>query len=114
MERRLDLRCRVGDRRSGRLALTLLLLAREAVAETARSAPLLLIPPITAASKRWAGAVDRVARRSSRASGRVLRALLESSPGTWCKSSAPRSSVRLAAAQAAWSWATSSLISLSV
>jgi hypothetical protein len=37
----------------------------------------------------------------------------QSSPGTWCRSAAPRSSVRLAA-QAAWSCAVSSLISLSM
>jgi hypothetical protein len=39
---------------------------------------------------------------------------LESSPGTWCRSAALRSSVRTLAAQAAWSSDTSSLISLSV
>src|SRR5829696_5005338 len=38
----------------------------------------------------------------------------ESSPGTWCKRSALKSSVKTSAAQAAWSSGTSSLISLSV
>jgi 5-methylcytosine-specific restriction endonuclease McrA len=38
----------------------------------------------------------------------------QSSPGTWCKSSAPRSLGRTMAAQAAWSWAVSSLISVSM
>jgi len=38
----------------------------------------------------------------------------KSSPGTWCKSSALRSSVRTWAAQAGWSSGTSSLISVFV
>ena len=39
---------------------------------------------------------------------------IESSPGKWCKSSAPSSSVNGLAAQAAWSSGISSLFSLSV
>jgi hypothetical protein len=38
----------------------------------------------------------------------------KSSPGTWCKTSTRRSSVRIVAAQAAWSWAVSSLFSVSM
>src|SRR5215207_948203 len=44
----------------------------------------------------------------------TLPASSQSSPGTWCRSSALRSSVKTLAAQAAWSCATCSLISLSM
>jgi hypothetical protein len=57
---------------------------------------------------------SRRPRRLPTAPPERRRRAAESSPGTWCRSSAPPSSVKTMAAQAAWSWATSSLISLSV